>query len=177
MTADAKFQVWDLSVSDIDPIISIDTNDDIPKEESATTAETDNAANTAGTARTKTNMLNGVRRDNHKAEAREDSDKDTPVPKLLKHLCTGLPKRSLTSIIFAENSPVAMIGDNRGIITVYRINEPNIMKDISLPVEQAKALTEAVYRNADPADIAKLSSVTSVDSGSGGESNENKHAG
>ncbi len=153
-------QIWDLSVSDIDPVISIDTNADVEvqSEDSAAAYHTDSvqAAAGGGKAKTPASMNASNRRDVKDAR---DEDKDAPVSTLLKHLCNGSDKRTLTSLVFAHNSPVVVVGDNRGHAAVYRVNHPNIMTDVSIPAEQTRLVTEAVYRNADPADVARLSNT------------------
>ena len=159
VTADAKFQIWDISVSEIDPIISLDTNLDHELTEVERTTATPSIAQTAKKAATpsQTRREFGVRGD---PSNRDENDKETPVTRLLKHLSQRTPaRRTLTAVTFSENSPVAVVGDSKGILTVYRVNEPVIVSDISNPAAQTMKLKEAVWRQADPSDVAKLQSA------------------
>lgn len=159
VTADAKFQIWDISVSEIDPIISLDTNLDHELTEVERTTATPSIAHTAKKAATpsQTRREFGVRGD---PSNRDENDKETPVTRLLKHLSQRTPaRRTLTAVTFSENSPVAVVGDSKGILTVYRVNEPVIVSDISNPAAQTMKLKEAVWRQADPSDVAKLQSA------------------
>jgi hypothetical protein len=153
VTADAKFQIWDISVSEIDPIISLDTNSDqdVLEERTTATPSTTQASKKAATP-SHTRREFGARGDPSR-----DDDKETPVTRLLKHLSQRSPtRRTLTAVTFSENSPVAVVGDSKGVLTVYRVNEPVIISDISNPAAQTMKLKEAVWRQADPNDVAKL---------------------
>jgi hypothetical protein len=169
VTADAKFQIWDISVSEIDPIISLDTNADQDMTEERTTATPNSAQTSKKTATpSQTRREFGARGD----PSRDENDKETPVTRLLKHLSQRTPtRRTLTAVTFSENSPVAVVGDSKGVLTVYRVNEPVIISDISNPAAQTMKLKEAVWRQADPSDVAKLQSAP------GGSKNENASSG
>lgn len=122
-----------------------------------------------GTAPSQTRRDFGMRNDLN----RDDNDKDAPVARLLKHLSQQNPsRRTLTAVTFSENSPVAVVGDNKGILTVYRVNEPVIISDISNPAAQTTKLKEAVWRQADPADVVKLQSTPGGTKVDGGNNNE-----
>jgi hypothetical protein len=82
------------------------------------------------------------------------------------------PRRTLTAVTFSENSPVAVVGDSRGVLTVYRVNEPVIISDISNPAAQTNKLKEAVWRQADPSDVAKLQSAPGGSKVENGNNNE-----
>eukprot|EP00602_Paraphysomonas_sp_CaronLab_P000924 CAMPEP_0185032610 /NCGR_PEP_ID=MMETSP1103-20130426/20814_1 /TAXON_ID=36769 /ORGANISM="Paraphysomonas bandaiensis, Strain Caron Lab Isolate" /LENGTH=917 /DNA_ID=CAMNT_0027568567 /DNA_START=408 /DNA_END=3161 /DNA_ORIENTATION=- len=173
VTADAKFQIWDISVSDIDPVISLDTNADVDaggdtaeNHKSATSAGSSHAGLTSSRKGTGAATQNSRRDYGNRGEAQRDDDKETPVTRLLKNLASGASsRRTLTTVTFSENSPVAVVGDSKGVITVYRVNEPNIMTDISNPVAQTMKLKEAVWRQIDPSDAAKLQNNSSNTSG------------
>lgn len=132
--------------------------------EERTTTTPNPAASTSrkGTAPAQNRKDFGARNDSN---TRDDHDKDTPVTRLLKHLSQQNPsRRTLTAVTFSENSPVAVVGDNKGVLTVYRVNEPVIVSDISNPAAQTIKLKEAVWRQADPSDVAKLQSAPGVSS-------------
>lgn len=179
VTADAKFQIWDISISEIDPIISLDTNLDIdPTKEGVEEkiASTPNQVGQITTASRKSTAASqnrkeyGIRNDSNN---REDNDKETPVTRLLKSLGQKNPlRRTLTTVTFSENSPVAVVGDSKGVITVYRVNEPIIITDTSNPTVQTMKLKEAVWREADPADVAKLQTTHGITKSDGTNNND-----
>ena len=91
----------------------------------------------------------------------------------MKHLGQKNPsRRTLTTVTFSENSPVAVVGDSKGIITVYRVNEPIIILDTSNPSLQSLKLKEAVWREADPADVAKLQTANGITKSDGTNNND-----
>ena len=55
--------------------------------------------------------------------------KENPVSRLLRNLTTTAParisNRVLTCVIFGEHTPVLVVGDAKGCVTVYRVLEPN----------------------------------------------------
>ncbi|CAE7591759.1 Dnai4, partial [Symbiodinium microadriaticum] len=152
VTADAKLQLWDISVSDIDPVISLDTNLDVADllaSEAATEAASAAGA-TMGVMRkgaATASTAPGTRRDygSHRDAQREDSEKDTPVTRLLKNLANGngnAARRTLTTVTFSANSPVAVVGDSTGVVTVYRVNDPQTITEEGNPAGQILKLKE-----------------------------------
>ena len=141
MTSDSKLQLWDIAVSDIDPVVSIDTNLDYAESpgglleksrlgaiEAAVAAAASAAA--VGTAPGQRKITAGGNLRNHRTNLRGgDEEKDgsgaesSAVAKLMKNL-TGPGKRILTSVLFGLKSPVVAVGDNRGTVIVYRILNP-----------------------------------------------------
>ena len=95
----------------------------------------------------------------HRRDAKPDkdeNDRESSVNKLLKSLASGQNRRMLTSVLFAETSPVVVVGDSTGVVTVYRVNEPVIMRDVSHPADLTERLQDAVWRQADPAEVTKI---------------------
>jgi len=168
VTNDAKLQIWDLDVSAIDPVINYDTDADAESDATAF-GQTANSkpgspgskpgspgtpfGGTTGILRSKlmTAPLGQTRRDE-----RESADKETPVAKLLQSLAQSGNRRSLTCVLFGERSPIVVVGDNRGVVTVYRVMNPVLFTHEG-PVQQMERLREAILRQSDPMDAAKLS--------------------
>lgn len=158
VTSDAKLQIWDLSVSNIDPVVVLDTAKDFAESPGGiiernfkdavqgaltTVAQINTAYSTLqrkagiGAALRKANM-NG-----NKNASEEDKDKDanaegSHVAKLVKNLSTGPGPRVLTTVLFGVKSPVIAVGDNRGTVIVYRIIEPVTVSHEPAAVQTAK---------------------------------------
>ena len=158
VTADSRLQIWDISVSDIDPVISLDTNLDVEDASAVEAIAADTAVAGGASSRKSGAAAQGSRREygSHRDANRED-DKETPVTRLLKNLANGsTTRRTLTAVTFSENSPVAVVGDSTGVVTVYRVNDPLTITEEGNPAAQTAKLKEAVWRQADPSDAAKL---------------------
>jgi hypothetical protein len=84
-----------------------------------------------------------------------DKDKETPVNKLLRNLSHLGKQRSLTSVLFGEKSPIVVVGDNRGTVTVYRVSKPVLITNEG-PVQQMDRLRDAILRQSDPLEAVKL---------------------
>lgn len=171
-------------MSEIDPIISLDTNLDIDPTREGIEEKTASTPNQVGQITSTSRKSTAASQSNRKEfgtrndpNNREDNDKETPVTRLLKNLGQKNPsRRTLTTVTFSENSPVAVVGDSKGIITVYRVNEPVIISDISNPSVQTMKLKEAVWREADPADVAKLQTNNGITKSDATNNNNEKQA-
>jgi len=102
----------------------------------------------------------GGRRDDHdREEGDRDRDRETPVSKLLKNLmAVSGSRRSLTCVLFGERSPIVVVGDSRGAVSVYRVVNPVLLTHEG-PVQQAQKIREAVMKQSDPLEAAKLNVV------------------
>jgi hypothetical protein len=161
VTADAKLQLWDISVSDIDPVFSLDTNLDVADLQAQEAVPTEAAA--GGSTRKGGATGNGTRREygSHRDTQQHDNDRETPVTRLLKNLANGsTARRTLTTVTFSANSPVAVVGDSTGVVTVYRVNDPLTITEAGNPAMQTTKLKEAVWRQADPSDAARLQNTS-----------------
>lgn len=161
VSADAKIQLWDLNNSCIDPVTIIDTNADPALW--AAGGFMPAAAKEAGKAK------EGDSDDEfdapppvpppqlHRPNAvQQKVDDDTPVHKLLKNLqAMQQTKRSLTTVVFSEHSPILIVGDSRGVVTLYRVLKPNAVTN-ETKVEKSHKLRQAILRQADPVTAAKL---------------------
>ena len=155
-------------MSDIDPVICLDTNPDVADLNSpAVSAEAVSAPGVSGSRRggAAPSLAGAVRREygGHRDAQREDTDKETPVTRLLKNLANGnASRRTLTTVTFSANSPVVVVGDSNGVVTVYRVNDPLTITEEGNPAAQILKLKEAVWRQADPSDVAKLQQSTAI---------------
>ena len=165
ITEDGKIQLWDLTVSCIDPVTSIDTNGDpalwaaggmeVVKPVEVKPDDDDDLD-----APVVPVVLPSVATAGHRGRPGENEKKedDTPVNKLLKNLqALQKSKRALTSVVFSEHSPILIVGDSRGVVTLYRILKPNAVTTES-KLEGTRKLRDAILATADPTLAAKLNS-------------------
>ena len=152
VTADAKLQIWDLSVSAIDPVTVVDTTpDDIVHKElpkPPTDSELENQVDdVTSVPPTPAPITSKFRRNDQQEEA-----KDSTVTQLLKKLSTPSEKRVLTTLLFGEKSPIIVVGDNRGAVTVYRVLHPTTILNNG-PTQEKQRLRAAVLVQSDPSRI------------------------
>lgn len=175
VTADAKLQIWDIAVSDIDPVISLDTNADNYRNEIDLSDPPGTNSGPGTSSGTRTAMTAHSRPTYSRADRQgDDADHSSPVVKLLKNLKNGAAaRRSLTCLLFSENSPVMVVGDSKGCVTVYRVRDDIITPPTSEAADQKERLQQAVWRQTDPAEATKLQASSSIlmsSSSNGGES-------
>jgi hypothetical protein len=191
VTNDAKLQIWDLSVSSIDPVVTVDTNldEDVVKQEAVEDEEEDEddddgpgglmygsssqkepalmhsasqqsmVSSTSAPAQAQAKRLGG--RSSMLAgslSAKEQAQAQTPVAKLLRTLNAQASRRALTTLLFGERSPTIVVGDNRGVVTVYRVLDPATITHEG-PVQQTQRLKGAVRAQSDPSSAARLASL------------------
>jgi hypothetical protein len=154
VTVDAKLQIWDLSVSSIDPVVTIDTSlEDIdPNAVEGEDLETASSASPPGSP-----MLGTTRytdRMDHTTKE-ENAATGAPLQRILKNLAQGTKKKVLTSVLFGEKNPSVVVGDNRGTVTVYRIFDPVTITHLG-PLQQYEKLKKAILKQTDPASAAGL---------------------
>ena len=173
---DAKLQVWDLSISSIDPVVNLDTS--LPTEDpSASLAEKDAIRAELKSAQTdsRPGTSNGIPSMMFHSSTDDKSDKkDSAVSKLLKNLLTPSTKKTLTCVKFGERSPTLVVGDSTGIVTVYRLTRP-VSVTLDGPLQQLDKLKKSIFLHTDPERASKLqdtlnrasSSAAVVEVGSG----------
>lgn len=175
VTADAKLQIWDLSVSAIDPVVNVDT--DAGTEEENLPEPPPKTANTNASSMPPTPLV--ATRKPPVATRRDDSEekdsKESAVSKLLRSLSQAGGRRSLTTVLFGERSPIVVVGDSRGAVSVYRVSNPVLFTHEG-PLQQLQKLRVAVLRQSDAADSTKFNNEVSggdsfVNSGHGNETN------
>ena len=156
ITADAKLQIWDLSVSAIDPVTVVDTtpddiiNKDLPKPPTVGDLDKqplDDAGSVPPTPAPPPNPSSKFRRNEQQEETKEGN-----VALLLKKLSMPSDKRILTTLLFGEKSPIIVVGDNRGAVTVYRILQPITILNNG-PTQEKQRLKAAVIGQSDPSKI------------------------
>lgn len=167
VTVDAKLQIWDLSVSSIDPVVVIDVGaEDLKQAEEMTFADAVPKSpndptmlefpHTAGGSPPMGASRFYDRFDN------KDEVQMTPVAKLLKNLAVDPKKRMLTTVLFGEKNPILVVGDSKGVVSVYRVFDPITINHLG-PLQQYTALKEAIIKQTDPAHAAALSQDNMVD--------------
>ena len=165
-TGNGKLEIWDLSVSSIDPVVLIDTTED--ENQANKKIEADLAANSPNNndghdangelkPATPISPLMGatISRFDRMHDKKEES-KDPPTVKLLKNLVSIQPLRELTCVQFGERSPILAVGDNYGTVMVYRVIDPVTITHEG-PLQQTQKLKSAVNKLVDPSNAAKLS--------------------
>lgn len=169
VTVDAKLQIWDLSVSSIDPVVSLDigAEDLAAAAAAAAAANAENGESGDGMLRSPSDHLHSLpaspaigtrfgsdRYDPNNANNNINNGlvanaNATPVTKLLKSLAIDPKKRILTTVQFGENNPIIAVGDNRGNVTVYRVFDPITITNLG-PLQQFLKLKEVILRQTDP---------------------------
>jgi hypothetical protein len=67
----------------------------------------------------------------------------------------GEISRKLTSVLFGKRSPTVVVGDKRGVVTMYRIYEPVAVLQEG-PKQQTARLQRAVLSQTDPAEVSRM---------------------
>ena len=170
VTQNGILQIWDLSVSCLDPVVAYDTNADdvVSKKRPATSAADDDAlalpGRNIGTASMPPAAPLGRALGSAPAEVPEM--KESRIQRLVRNLEEGSqakPRRVLTSVAFCERAPAVVVGDSNGALTVYRVIDPVIITHMG-PVQQTEKIKAAVTA-LDPSVAALLLSVDAKDKG------------
>ena len=181
VTQSGKLQIWDLSVSCLDPVVSVDTtgDDKVKKRKKKEKKKEDEIDPETGLPINPNNasilppqpLRHG---DDHKEEIKE-----TRIQRLIRNFTDaamstdetqsneddGDPdknskrKRILTCVQFSETAPAIVVGDSKGCVTVYRVIEPVIVTQMG-PRQQEEKLKAAIV-NLDPASADLLRSTES----------------
>lgn len=172
VTVDAKLQVWDLSVSSIDPVVTVDCalDDDREVEKPHTTGTAGEGIDTEfddllegdsleGTRDHGTTTINRFDRLDFTSGAKEPEDQAPPVAKLLRNLAQDSKKKVLTALQFGSKTPIIVVGDSQGTVTVYRIFDPITITHQG-PLQQATKLQRAVVQQTDPENVAMLATFS-----------------
>jgi len=156
VTVDAKLQIWDLSVSSIDPVVIVDTTlDDLPDGVAGGDSTLDGAAEDSANPSPPGSPLLMTGRYADRGEHKDESQSGAPLQRIIKNLSLGTKKKVLTSVLFGEKNPSVVVGDNRGTVTVYRIFEPVTITHLG-PLQQYEKLKKAILQQTDPASAANL---------------------
>lgn len=185
ITVDAKLQIWDLSVSSIDPVVVVDTN----KE--------DEAAAALEALKAEEQVKEEKRRDGDDDDD-EDEDEDflmrppnsnssssniptrysdrfeketvkeqevitSPLLKIMKNLSmTDSKKKVLTTVLFGQRNPSVVVGDDRGTVTVYRVFDPVTITHLG-PLQQYEKIKKAIFQHTDPASAVSLENADAAE--------------
>ena len=157
MTVDAKLQIWDLSVSSIDPVVTLDTTleDNVASEGAADGTDGGDAASNASPPGSPLLTTTRYDRTEHGKEDSGTASGGAPLQRIIKNLSLGTKKKVLTCVLFGEKNPSVVVGDNRGTVTVYRIFEPVTITHLG-PLQQYEKLKKAILQQTDPASAANL---------------------
>ena len=159
VTVDAKLQIWDLSVSSIDPVVIVDTTqDDLVDGGLNGDSTADSAEGDAGHPSPPGSPLLMTNRYDRMEHAKEEGPSGAPLQRIIKNLATGTKKKVLTSVLFGEKNPSVVVGDNRGTVTVYRIFDPVTITHLG-PLQQYEKLKKAILQQTDPTSAANLQSA------------------
>lgn len=157
MTVDAKLQIWDLSVSSLDPVVTLDIGAEDKEDEESADKDKDAKENSSpldlGHTLPSSPALGATRYD--RFDHNKEEEKLTPMNKLLRNLSNEPKRRVLTSVLFGEKNPVVVVGDNKGNVNVYRVFDPLTINHLG-PLQQFQKLKEAVLRQTDPAIASSL---------------------
>lgn len=151
VTATAKLQIWDLSVSCIDPVINVDTNtfdDGSERDDQATQVPRISSTE----SRPNTSAFGAEEKEGKEKGAGKES---TPVSKLIRNLATIAPARGLTCVRFGEKSPIVVVGDNKGVVSVFRLMHPIAITHEG-PLQQSEKLKKSIISQTDPEKAARL---------------------
>ena len=163
VTVDANVQIWDLSVTSLDPIVTIDAGaeDDRVEESAPGTANPDGKSPLDSTHHdfgAPASPAVGASRFLDRFDAMNNKEEQlAPMAKLLKNLAVEPKRRVLTTVLFGEKNPILVVGDNKGNVTVYRVFDPITINHLG-PLQQYKKLKESVVRQTDPGHAAMLAS-------------------
>ena len=150
VTQNGMLQIWDLAVSCLDPVVSIDTTvDDNTKviKEEVIVEESEDDPLLPGAGRTGVGGLPPRGPAEGSTELKEDAQVSR-ITRLVRNLADDEAevdnrRRVLTSVNFSEKAPAVVVGDNRGSLTVYRIIDPVIITHMG-PVQQTEKIKSAV---------------------------------
>ena len=163
VTASGKLQIWDLAHSSIDPVVNHDTSLDMTF---------DQALDNESLPEPPIPLADGG--PNPIAARRADRDredvKESAVSKLIRNLASevyipnindevnGKKRRILSCVLFGEKSPTVVVGDMKGVVTLYRVFDPLTVL-LEGPVQQTERFKSNIYKQIDPADVAKLNEL------------------
>ena len=189
VSQNGKLQIWDLSVSCLDPVVNVDTTgDEITKSRKSTKKKNNSGEETqidpeTGLPALQTPVLPPAPFGSM-GETKEEV-KETRIQRLLRNLTESSgsshvdeaptinddngsqiisKRRILTCVQFSETAPAIVVGDSKGCVTVYRVIQPVVITQLG-PRQQEEKL-EAAVMALDPAaaDHLKSSESKSVES-------------
>lgn len=140
----SRLQIWDLSVSCIDPVINLDASiSDEPQQTTENKVNDDKGDESRpGTGNAHTGLFTEEKTD-------LKDRKESAVQRLLKNLSHPCATKTLTCVKFGERSPTVAVGDNMGVVSVYRVSNPVSITHEG-PLQQTDRLRRAVLKHTDP---------------------------
>lgn len=183
ITVDAKLQIWDLSVSSIDPVVVVDTNkedeaaaalealkaEEQVKEEKRRDGDDDDEdededflmrpPNSSSSSNIPTRYSDRF----EKETAKEQEVITSPLLKIMKNLSmTDSKKKVLTTVLFGQRNPSVVVGDDRGTVTVYRVFDPVTITHLG-PLQQYEKIKKAIFQHTDPASAVSLENADAAE--------------
>ena len=141
VTVDSKLQIWDLSVSCIEPVINMDTSLEVMEVQAFNDTINKDMEFPPPSPNAYISKF-------EKGDPKEDL---TPVQRLLKNLTNDTNgKKTLTCLKFGEKTPTIVVGDSNGVVSVYRIFDPITITHQG-PLQQKNKLINIVQKQTDPA--------------------------
>lgn len=174
VTVDAKLQIWDISVSSIDPIVTVDIHKEDEEEalEAAALLKPEGDDTATNDEEKDDQELNsppgspnvGSQRYSDRFESQMKDSDITPLQRITKNLASDAKKKVLTAVLFGEKNPSVVVGDNRGTVTVYRVFDPVTITHLG-PLQQYEKLKSAIMNQTDPESAILLEAAdTNTDS-------------
>jgi WD40 repeat protein len=160
VTMDAKLQIWDLSVSALDPVVTIDVGAEDERErerERQREEEKDRDSHDRHDDHlpaTSTPAL-GASRYVDRNEIKEELQ--YPVARLLKNLAMPPKRRTLTTVLFGEKNPIVAVGDSKGCVSIFRVFDPVTINHLG-PLQQFNKLKDEIVRQTDPQHVTMIAS-------------------
>lgn len=184
ITVDAKLQIWDLSVSSIDPVVVVDTNkedeaaaalealkaEEQVKEEKRRDGDDDDdedededflmrPPNSSSSSNIPTRYSDRF----EKETVKEQEVITSPLLKIMKNLSmTDSKKKVLTTVLFGQRNPSVVVGDDRGTVTVYRVFDPVTITHLG-PLQQYEKIKKAIFQHTDPASAVALENADAAE--------------
>jgi len=168
ITVDAKLQIWDLSVSSIDPVVVVDTHkeDEAAAQEAAMKADEqvkeDKKRDDDDDFLIRPPSIPSRYSDRFEKEVVKEEAITSPLLKIMKNLSTDSKKKVLTTVLFGQKNPSVVVGDNRGTVTVYRIFDPVTITHLG-PLQQYEKIKKAIFQHTDPASAISLENADAAE--------------
>jgi WD40 repeat protein len=166
-----KLQIWDLSVSSIDPVINLDTTiveepqGDRDKEPGRGDLGLDNMRSAQSDSRPAT-ASSAFNIEDRSGDLKDQRREGGPVQRLMKNLSAPSTSKALTCVKFGERSPTVVVGDSLGVVSVYRLLQPIAITHEG-PLQQMEKLKASILRQTDPERAARLVESMSKAQGQG----------
>lgn len=148
VTSGGKLEVWDLSISAIDPVILVDTMQDLKQLESLRSRDSMQQSTDANED-DESPVATSYSRHRVIESNQEEVNKIPLTGELIKNLSNSIASHQLTCLQFGEKSPILAVGDNHGNVLIYRVTDPITISQES-PFQQTQNLKDSVLKQVSP---------------------------